>query len=337
MRVAQIGNFVPEFSTENDLRWAMESLGWHVRPIQEGDIGPLDELFADLRRPGDVPDFILWTRTRDLADKWGHEAQWRLLAEARQRKVPVVGYHLDRWWGLKRQTEIETEPFFRVDLLVTADGGHDDLWRQHGINHVWALPAVSERWCQPGQHRDEYDCDVVFVGSWQGYHREWAHRQELVTKLSDRFGDRFKVFPAPGQHAIRGLELNDVYWSAKVVVGDSCLVPKVDGSPMTHYCSDRIPETLGRGGILCHPSVEGIDKTFGRHLPWDLGDWSDLNGLLDVAINAPEGSWNAGLCSPGGGTREAARLENIAFVREQHTYTVRMSRLGEILAERMML
>lgn len=327
MRVAQIGNFVPEFSTENDLRWAMESLGWHVRPIQEGDIGPLDELFADLRRPGDVPDFILWTRTRDLADKWGHEAQWRLLAEARQRKVPVVGYHLDRWWGLKRQTEIETEPFFRVDLLVTADGGHNDLWRQHGINHVWALPAVSERWCQPGQHRDEYDCDVVFVGSWQGYHREWAHRQELVTKLSDRFGDRFKVFPAPGQHAIRGLELNDVYWSAKVVVGDSCLVPKVDGSPMTHYCSDRIPETLGRGGVLVHPVVPGVNSAgdpLYQNFGWMLGNWNDLHRALDRAVEADT-------------QRAHMREANIKHVREQHTYTVRMSRLGEILAERMML
>ncbi|NNC74978.1 MAG: glycosyltransferase family 1 protein [Acidimicrobiia bacterium] len=322
MRVALIGNFEPEFSTENDLKDAMERLGWNVRAIQSGDLGTLEDLLYDLRYLHDVPDFIVWVRTASLWDKWGTEPQWRLLAEARHRDVPVVGYHLDRWWGLQRQHEVWHEPFFHCDLLITADGGHDDQWREAGINHVWFPPAVSERWCQPGRFQPELETDIVFCGSWQGgYHREWGHRAELVAWLQKNYGDRVAFYPKQGQHAVRGLALNDVYWSAKVVVGDSCLVPKVNGSPMTHYCSDRVPETLGRGGILLHPDVDGISDIF-PYETWKLWDWEDLREWIDEAID--QNPW-------------VNRQALIDHTREHHTYTVRMRQLRELLAERMML
>lgn len=323
MHVAQIGNFEPPFSTENDLNHAMEANGWTVAKIQEGSDDIRILIDGGLDNPSIPPDFILWTSTRDLANKWGHELQWELLAEARRFGVPVVGYHLDRWWGLKRWEAVVDEPYFKVDLLITADGGHQAEWESLGLNHRWMPPGVSKRWCQLGEFKEELATDIVFTGSWQDYgHREWRHRMELVAWLQKTYGDRVAFYPKQGQHAVRGLDLNDIYWSAKVVVGDSCLAPKVDGSPMTHYCSDRVPETLGRGGILLHPLVDGVHATRGGDFAyawWELGDWSSLRSELD------------GLLAMDDEQRLDARLQAIGHIRENHTYTVRMKQLEELM------
>ena len=325
MHVVQLGNRVPPFSTENDLHHAMvEGNGWDVRFIQEGDSTALLQFITDLQAGFERPDFILWTSTRDLANQWGHELQWKLLAEARRHNIPVVAYHLDRWMGLKRQNAMPTEPYFRVDLLATADGAHQDEWAKADVNHHWMLPGVSERWCRPGTYSEELATDIIFVGSWQDYgHREWRHRGELVAWLQKTYGDRVAFYPKQGEHAVRGLELNDVYWSAKVVVGDSCLAPKVDGSPMTNYCSDRVPETLGRGGVLVHPYVEGVMGDLGRLCyAWPLGEWGALRAAIDEELESDNG---------------ALRLLNIAHIRENHSYTVRMRQLAELLIDEGML
>jgi hypothetical protein len=322
LRITYIGNFEPEFSTENEYAHAFRQLGHEIHEVQEGDhqqFGILCDQLLHHRQP----DLILWTRTKGLADRHGNEMQWAMARLAGRAGVPLVGVHLDRWWGLERQMQVVEDPYFRaVDLLFTADGGHQREFDAVGVNHRWLLPGISERWCQPGCQREEYDCDVVFVGGWRDYgHKAWKHRAELVNHLSRWFGDRFLALPRPGQPAIRGLELNDVYWSAKVVVGDSCLVPKVDGSPATHYCSDRVPETLGRGGVLLHPEVRGVvglDEPFnGRNVAWwSLGDWANLNSTLDHLLHAD---------------MDDARLHGIDAIREDHTYTVRARQILDVL------
>ena len=130
---------------------------------------------------------------------------------ARDRGIPVVGYHLDIWWGLQRQTQVDTEPFFQTDLLITADGGHDDLWAEHAVNHVWFPPAVSAREAVPGRRVDKFTSRLAFVGSWQGgYHHEHQHRFELVAFLKKNFRSSCEFYPRIGEHAIRGAELRDL-------------------------------------------------------------------------------------------------------------------------------
>jgi hypothetical protein len=329
-QVAYIGNFEPTYSTENEYAHAFEQNDCAVHRIQEGDATQL-ALLCDqlLQRRG--PDFILWTRTKSLSDRIDDVTWWKMARLAGRSGVPVVGVHLDRWWGLGRQQDLFATPYFRaVDIMFTADGGHDHLWERTGINHSWLPPGISERWCNLGVAKPQYDCDVVFVGGWRNYgHPEWKHRHELIAKLSTWYGDRFLALPRPFADAIRGLELNDVYVSAKVVVGDSCLVPKADGSPMTHYCSDRIPETLGRGGILFHPAVEGVnaraDDPFGFSATWPLGDWAALKRSIDASIESDFG-W-----------REALRPEYVERVSQEHTYTVRARQILDELAARGMI
>lgn len=324
LRIAYLGNWRHAWTTENEYRDAFERHGHQVVTFQEGEPQRLVDLCDDLRAR-EPYDFVLWTRTPPLAEING-DLQWRLLLEANRVGVPVVGVHLDRWWGLEREWMIAKHPYFRVDLLCTADGAHADQWADAGIMHRWLPPGISERWCKPGSFRENLATDVLFVGSWKRYHDAWDHRVEMVNRLSAMYQKRFAVAPKHGQQRVTMLDLNDYYWSAKVVVGDSCLVPTPDGKPITNYCSDRVPETLGRGGILLHPRVEGINSKMGDPFfpscnTWELGDWRSMGKEIDRLIARDDGE------------REKARLLNIDDMLAGHTYTVRVGQLIDILRE----
>jgi hypothetical protein len=316
--IAYIGNFRPEHSTENDVRRTLEDMGYQVHAYQEDEIGDWQSLISALTdEDGEhLPDVILWTSTHDYAEKVGHEVQLEMQWEARRSAVPSIGFHLDRWWGLDRWKRVLTQPFFRCDYVLTADGGHQDEFELAGVNHLWSPPAIAPHNAVRGTFRPELACDVVFVGSWAGgYHEEWQHRPQLIKHLRRKWPKRLELWGS-GRN-IRGQDLADLYASAKVVVGDSCLVPKTDGSPMTHYCSDRVFETVGRGGLLVHPFVPGVLGAedlleCGNHaLGWDLGHWDKLDEVITWALDSPE-------------TVEQIRQEGFDHVKANHTYANRL-------------
>ena len=247
-----------------------------------------------------------------------------MLEAFRGDSTPTVGFHLDRWWGLPREKEILTHPFFRVDHLFTADGAHDDRWRAAELNHTWSPPAVLSQSCVRGYLRPEYVCDVAFVGSWNGYHPEWRHRMQLVKWLVSTYGDRLKLFPQPGKPAVRNHDLNDLYCSAKVIVGDSCLVPTADGGAMHSYVSDRVFETVGRGGFLIHPHVDGVFPDLledGKHLrTYPLGDFDALRSMIDHYLEYEL-------------EREEIALTGMDHVRAHHTYAHRLERVLAVVEE----
>jgi hypothetical protein len=315
--VAQLGNFRPPHSTENHLKAALERLGHHVEPFQENDLGEWDQLCHGgwTRRPA----LVLWTRTG-----WDppvpHDLQIKLLRSMKDWSIPVVGYHLDRWWGLNREEQVHTEPFFKVDLLVTADGDHAEEWHHAGVEHVWMPPGVLLAECErEPRSRPEYRHDVVFVGSWRTYHAEWLpYRRRLVATLQHRYRRRFAVYPRPG-HGLRGAELTDLYNNAKVVVGDSCLAPTKSGAPVSMYHSDRLPETVGRGGFLVHPHVEHVTNGAlylpGEHLAtYTLGDFDELTSFIDRYLDDDA-------------ERDRIRKSGREWVMAEHTYERRMEDL----------
>ncbi len=283
MRVAYAGNFRPEHSTECHVAASLRDLGHEVIPLQEDD--PDTWSLLAMGKSSDIgADVFCWTRTWHLPDSPQHEA----LSNLRSLGIPSVMYHLDRWWGLNRQHQIFDEPIFGCDLCVTADGGHDAEWKAAGVNHRWLPPAVYRGEAERvGQFQRPFASDVAFVGSWRSYHAEWTHRMELVTHLRRWYGRRFKAWPN-GHRSIRGQMLADLYASAKVLVGDSCLV----GDP-ARYHSDRVPETVGRGGFLLHPHVDGVFPELyvpGEHLDtWPLGDWDALHAKIERWLADDEG------------------------------------------------
>lgn len=313
MIIAYIGNFVPEHSTENHVRQAWENIGNTVIRVQEGEADQWERL---INRMHDV-SLVLWTRTADLAAKVSTQTQWRMLSKARKLGIPTVAFHLDRWWGLSRESSVWTEPFFRCEVVITADGGHAEDFEAVGVNHYWLPPAVSKNEINTlGNMRPEFMSDIAFVGSWQGgYHAEWEHREQLIRWLQ---GVNCKFWPQVGQPGIRGKDLRDLYASVSIVIGDSCLAGNA-----THYWSDRIPETVGRGGFLIHPSVMGLEQHF--HIPnhlwtWELGNFRQLGNLIEDALNNPTG-------------RNVVAAAGRAHVMEQHTYDNRVRQILDIVRD----
>lgn len=280
--IVYVGNFRPAHSTENHVATAFRAGGHTVIQLQEDD----PESWTRLLDPGWVadtdPDLVLWTRTWHLPDF----DQLGALAALADAGVPTVGYHLDRWWGLPREHQVADEPFFRCDLMITADGGHDERWAEAGVNHLWLPPGVLGVECHglPAQ-RANGRTPVGFVGSWQHYHPEWPWRRELVNHLRRHYGRRFRSWPTHPHVSVRGAALAAVYSRVDVVVGDSCLA-----GGATRYWSDRIPETLGRGGFLIHPEVEGLSEHFtpGEHLVTvPVADWDAMRDAIDYWLERP--------------------------------------------------
>lgn len=308
--VAYAGNFIPAHSTETHVADAFEHLGATVVRMQENEATTWRAL------PHVRADLVLWTRTWSWRDHLA--AAGDALAAV---TAPKVGFHLDRLWGLNREHLIlgtHPDPFFTAtDLLVTADGGHDDRWADAGIRHAWLPPAIARAEAERvGVRRQKYRTRLAFVGSWGEYHSEWKHRRELVLWARTRYQRSIGLWPQVRTPAVRGQDLSDLYASVDVVLGDSCLA-----GGATRYWSDRIPETLGRGGFLIHPNVEGLDEHFkvGEHLvTWDVGDWSDLQAKVEHYLE--DGPGRAAIA-------EAGR----AHVMAEHLYEHRAARIVDLV------
>lgn len=308
MRIAYIGNFRVPFSTESHVAQALEELGHHVVRHDEEHV---DWRWVPHHAAASGTGMVLWTHTHGYAPEAKHDDCQAMLDGLAAHGIPSVAFHLDRWWGLEREHQVH-EPFFRCDLVVTADGGHDAGWARLGVNHVWMPPAVVASEVGRGTFQSRYAKDVGFVGSWQhyGHHAVWPWRFEVVSAVARRYGSRFRAWPRAGE-PLRGQALNDVYASVKVLLGDSCLA-----GGATRYISDRVPETLGRGGFLLHPRVEGVTDgthyTEGEHIAcYDVGDIDEVCQQIDRYVRDDD-------------ERERITTQAIEHVRERHTYTVRM-------------
>jgi glycosyltransferase involved in cell wall biosynthesis len=294
-RVAFLGNFVPPFSTENDLSWTLQHLGHEVIHLQENRVRP-DEFL----RACEACDMFLWVHTHQF-NVIPDEDLFKTIEWLRNEGKPSVGMHLDRFWGIpEREERIGKTPFWKLQYLLTADGGNQEKFKERGVNHIWSPPAIVERDCHYGTAREEYKCDVTFVGSVEGYHSVYPFRQEMVEFLKERYRQRFKTF----LH-VRGPDLNDLYASVKVCVGDSIFA----GTP--RYVSDRVFETTGRGGFLIHPMVEGISLPIAAY---EAQNTCDLGEQIDYWLANPI-------------QRRALQRECHEEVRSKHTYTHRLESL----------
>lgn len=317
LKVAYVGNFTKPWCTEVHIAQALHAAGHQVLRLQENRTNWFSlAALAQHHRA----DMVMWTRTWDV----NRDAALAQLDGLRRAGIPTVSYHLDRWWGLDREYQITSEPFFRTDLVVTADGGHDDDWKRVGVNHRWFPPGVLASACVPTRPAPRrWTAPIVFVGSHPYPHREWAPiRGAMIEKVAAEYGSAFKVLPGYRRPAIRGRLLSSLYATVKVVVGDSCLV-----GGAARYWSDRIPETLGRGAFLIHPNVEGLGEHFtpGEHLAtFDVGDHDDLLAKIDYYLTNDS-------------ERQAIAAAGRAHVLQRHTYERRMADLVELLAVEGML
>jgi len=298
--VAFLGNFRASESTENMILWALtERLGMDVIKLQEDQT-----TLYDLENLEFI-DYFLWVRTPgwlQIPDK----NMFQYLADLRYAGVRSFSMHLDKFWDIpEREKLIGKIPFWKVDFVFTADGSRQEDFAKRGVNHFWMKPAVSEVYCHPGTPRDEYRCDVGFVGA-RSYHAEYPFREKLVAFLEETYGNRFKHV-----QGVRGHLLNDVYASMKVVVGD-CF-----GAGIPNYWSDRVPETIGRHGLLVHPSIKGLKVPMACYEAQDLQSLRySIEALLSDISQNPRGV-------------KQVVIDGVDYVRKHDTWTVRMREIFE--------
>lgn len=278
MKVAYIGNFREPYCTEVHLAKSMRALGAEVLPLQE------DQMKVQSLRGfclSEEIDLLMYTRTWGVKDKPGLIKVFR---DLESNGIKTASYHLDLYLGIKREKTLVGDPFWSTGYVFTPDGdpASAEKFERLGINHFYLKPGVFKDECVPGTFKDGWATDVTFVGSVTGYHDEWPYRKKLHKWLSRTYGPRYTKHGHP-ESLVRNQDLNDLYASAKVVVGDT-LCP---GFKKPYYWSDRVYETIGRGGFLIHPYIEGMDEEFedGKHLRfYTYEDFAELKSLINYYI-----------------------------------------------------
>lgn len=310
MIIAYIGNFDPEFSTENDVRSAFESLGHVVVKLQENRVN-----MWDVRNAALSADMLLITSTWDNALPLGEMIT--LFKEMAALGKPTATLHLDTFWSTGRQgRQWWLNPMFHTAYIFTADGDYQEQWKAFGKNHIWLPPAVRHTAAHFGKRREEYVCDVAFVGSnGIGYHEDvWSERKTLVDNLREMCARNGWTFKNPGgdnEKVDRGEDLNDFYASATVTVGDSLCLTK----EKSHYWSDRVPEATGRGGFLIMPNIHILNKEdenfyYGNLATYPWNDYKKLEETIKYYLENRD--WRIG-----------SQSETQRLTAENHTYVNR--------------
>lgn len=292
--IVQVGNFRAPHGTEPARKEGFEYVGCHVVALDQDEAferGPswlLDQ--CDAVRA----DLLLYSRTHNntaLRGDW--TTAWRILEE---RGTKTCSAHLDVFWGIpEREGWIENlDPLFTVGTVMTADGGHDADWKNAGVNHVWLAPGCDNRFIpEHAEPFTELAGKVIFVGSSLGYHPEHPHRLEMVAWARARYGDRFvEIGNGTAWGPRRGEDLARVYASDAIIIGDFCFAGR-----WGWQWSDRIPETLGRGGLLCVTDTPGLDFMYESGwdlLTWQAGDFAGLEDQIDCIDQNPDEFANLG-------------------------------------------
>jgi len=234
MKVIYLANFnnVPSNFVEEDIKYALEELGHEVIPVHEKDYKKVLNMKADMllfHKAGigryiSLQDWIVMLNHITCKKVMWYFDPIKLLPE-REQIVETISQYID------------------YGFLV------DDTWRRrHKFDNLYSLKegigTVFE-----GKVRDEFKCDVAFMGKLYGV------REQFAGILKDRYRDKFKIFEnAYGQN------LADACVSAKIVVA-----PPYPTNEF--YWSSRFYLTTGLGGFMVHPDCYGLKEEFeeGKH------------------------------------------------------------------------
>jgi hypothetical protein len=307
MKIAFLGNFLVDYTSETHHAKSLGSLGHQVICLQETSTSP-----AEIRAAATDADLFVWVHTHG----WHTPQIEESLALAVNRNIPVITYHLDLWKGLERERDMETDPYWRVltDFFTCDKLMAEHLSANTSVRGHYLPPGVFGPECYLTEPTEPFD--VAFVGSYH-YHPEWPYRQRLIDWLRQTYGDRFRHYGESGLTTVRGDALNQVYANAKVVVGDTlCL-----NYDYPHYWSDRLFETAGRGGFQIFPRITGITDCLSEDkevVLYNYGDFAELQQKIDYYLKHDE-------------EREAIRRAGHERTKAEHTYAHRWQTILETL------
>lgn len=267
MKVAYIGKF-KNLWDEEGIAVALESHGVEVLRISDGSGDPTARIL-EYR-----PDFV-------LTAKMQFNGGWQFLAAMREAKIPTVSWTFDLLIGHpEREPTLDAFVWLKTDYVFLTDGGNTELYHTKGVEKITLRQGIVDAYAYMAEPVEEYAHDIVFVGT---INHIFPYRQDTMRFLKDTYGKRFHWYGANNHLEIRGHELNKLYASAKIVMGDSVYSP--------YYWSNRLYETLGRGGFTIFPAVEGLSDEYKPHkhyIPYNWGDYPDLKKKIDYFLEHPE-------------------------------------------------
>lgn len=316
MNILFLGNFEPPYSSENYyMRTLVDDMRINVINVQENKatVGQMQDIILTQERNGYPIDLFFWVHTHG----WVTLGMPEFLSWLREKGIISFAYHLDLYMGLSREPDLYNDPFFTVDHFFTVDKLMADWLNANTKCKGHFLPAgVYEGECFLGTpDHEKYPHEIVFTGS-KGYHHEYPYRPKLIDWLHETYGERFGHYGGGGLPTVRGPELNNLYASAKVVVGDTLC----KDFKYPWYSSDRLFECAGRGAALIYPDIHGL-KTFydeSEVFYYQLGDFDSLKILIDTIIEDSEFQINV---------RDAMRENALARTLKEHTYRHRMEHI----------
>jgi len=281
VKITILGNFRADYSSESHHKKSLESLGHEVVALQETEATSREILDAAL-----TSQLFVWIHTHGWNTP-GIPHMQAVLRTLATRGIPTMSYHLDLWFGLNRQRQLTREPVYKdIQHFFTVDRKMADWFNSYTRVKGHYLPAgVFHEECYID---DDYlqEGTVIFVGS-KTYHREWPYRTQLINMLENYYGDNFTRYNSDTPAGLaRGKRLNEVYSRAGVVVGDTLCI----GFNYPDYWSDRIYETLGRGGFLIHPYVPGIEREFEDGVDcvfYEYKNFDQLRHQIDYYLQNP--------------------------------------------------
>lgn len=246
-------------------------------------------------------DFIL-TVKRDIE---GYE---KLLG-----KVKTVYWLFDLFWGTPREAVMKYDIKMKSDFVFSTDGGHNKEFKDLDINHYLLRQSIWDEDVYLTEPDLLYPEEIVFVGTNNSW---WNYRQRLISFLQRIYGRKFKRYGLKGQDEIRGDDLNRLYNSAKIVVGDSVYSP--------YYWSNRVYDVLGRGGFLIHPKIPGLEQEFEYYkhfVPYDINNFQQLREIIDYyLIHDLE--------------RNKIRLKGFQYCKDHHTTTKRCQEILKTIGQK---
>lgn len=301
MKIFYIAKF-PNVYDEESIAKGFEELGHTVVRVNEQAYSNYDYIRMIEK---EQPDFVLCAK---LEVKDGGK---KLIELLKQRKIKTVSWTFDLYMGYVREKLIKDSPFFWTDYVFTSDGGHEKEFKEMGINHFVLRQGIGKEYNYLVAKEEKYKHDLVFVG---GVNHHYQYRQEMLAFLKKSYN--LKWYGMRNTWEIRGHELNKLYSSAKIIIGDSVYSP--------HYWSNRIYETIGRGGFIIHPEIEGLDKEFipyKHYVPYKIGDFEGLRKKIDYYLKNKE-------------KRDKIRIVGMNYCNKKYNYKKRCQKMLEVLSER---
>jgi hypothetical protein len=303
-KIVFLGNFEVSYSSENHHAKSLESLGHTVVKLQEKKAKSHVILDQALNS-----DLFIWVHTHGW-ETTGRITMDNVLLQLKQAGVQTITYHLDLWFGLDRQKDLQEDNFYKtIGHFFTVDKLMADWFNENTQVKGHFIPAgVYDKECyiHKDYDSDKFKYDVIFVGS-KRYHHEHKYRSDLIDFLRKTYGNRFLHVGGDGDTGtVRGDELNKIYAQSKVAVGDSLNI----NFNYPYYTSDRLFESTGRGGFTIYPRITGLEEYFedGNDIVfYEHGNLEDLKNKIDHYLIANL-------------EREQIRVNGHERTKKDHTY-----------------